>query len=57
MARVPGKTPIRFQAILDEKHVLPVLTGRFNLDGDRSAFAIVFHGVAEKVDKDLSDSP
>jgi predicted transcriptional regulator len=29
LARLPGETPIRFRAALDEKRVLPALIGRF----------------------------
>jgi BlaI family transcriptional regulator, penicillinase repressor len=29
LARVPGETPIRFRAAVDEKRVLPTLIGRF----------------------------
>ncbi len=29
LARVPGETPIRFRAVLDENRVLPAMIGRF----------------------------
>ena len=29
LVRVPGETPIRFRAALDQEHVLPALIGRF----------------------------
>jgi BlaI family transcriptional regulator, penicillinase repressor len=29
LARVPGETPIKFRAVLDENRVLPALIGRF----------------------------
>ncbi len=29
LARVPGETPIRFRAVVDEKRMLPALIGRF----------------------------
>ena len=29
LARVPGETPIRFRAVLDENRMLPALIGRF----------------------------
>lgn len=56
LARVPGETPIRFRATLDEKHVLPVLTGRFVervLGGSPGPLLAYFADSGKLSDKDL----
>jgi BlaI family transcriptional regulator, penicillinase repressor len=56
LARVPGETPIRFRAVLDEKRVLPALVGRFVegvLGGSPGPLVAYFAESGRLSDKDL----
>ena len=56
LARVPGQSPIRFRATLDEEHVLPVLTRRFVervLGGSPGPLLAYFSDSGRLSDKDV----
>ena len=56
LARVPGETPIRFRAAVDEKRVLPALIGRFvegMLGGSAGPLVAYLADSGKLSDKDL----
>jgi BlaI family transcriptional regulator, penicillinase repressor len=57
LARVPGETPIRFRAVLDENRVLPAMIGRFVdrvLGGSPGALVAYLADSGKLSDKDLT---